>query len=185
VKSLSKLCLLTCGMGILISGCANKTAMTNVQLDSSADQELKVQIINTQGEPIGYALLSESAEGVKINVQVSKLPPGLHGIHFHEKGSCEPPDFTSAGAHFNPYGKQHGLNNPQGYHSGDLPNLVVDEQGKANTAFVTQAVTLKQGKLTSLRKDGGTSLIIHEKVDDLKTDPSGNSGNRIACGVVK
>jgi Cu-Zn family superoxide dismutase len=153
--------------------------------DSKQTPQLQVPLQNTSGAVIGKAYLSQTADGVKIRVQAAGLSPGLHGIHFHEKGSCVGPDFSSAGAHFNPFGKQHGFANPMGYHSGDLPNLVVNAQGQANMEMVSKAVTLQRDQPGSLLKPGGVSLIIHEQEDDLRTDPTGNSGKRIACGAVK
>jgi Cu-Zn family superoxide dismutase len=152
--------------------------------DSIQKLELQIPLQNTTGSIIGHAFLSQTAEGLKIRVQAAGLSPGLHGIHFHDKGSCEGPDFNSAGVHFNPFGKQHGFANPLGYHSGDLPNLVVNSEGKANMEMVSKAVTLQRDQPGSLLKPGGVSLIIHEQEDDLRTDPT-NSGKRIACGVVK
>src|SRR5690606_6773260 len=106
-------------------------------------------------------------------------------IHIHETGKCDPPEFKTAGAHFNPSEKQHGFNNPKGFHSGDLPNIEVNEDGSVNVEIITAAVTLEKKKPNSLLKKGGTSLIFHEKADDYITDPAGNSGARIACGIIK
>ncbi len=145
----------------------------------------KAEIKNAQGKKIGSALFTETENGVKISVKVSKLSEGEHGIHIHEFGKCEGPDFKSAGGHFNPSAKQHGLENPEGHHAGDLKNLVADKKGKAEGEFIAHGVTLKKGEANSLLKPDGTSLMIHEKVDDQKTDPSGNSGTRIACGVIR
>ncbi|SEB43195.1 superoxide dismutase family protein [Paenibacillus sp. GP183] len=161
--------------------CVSAQALGN----SNQKLALEIPLQNTTGSIIGRAHLSQTAEGVKIRVQAAGLSPGLHGIHFHEKGSCVGPDFTSAGAHFNPFGKQHGLANPLGYHSGDLPNLVVNSEGQANMEMVSKAITLQRDQPGSLIRPEGLSLIIHEQEDDLRTDPTGNSGNRVACGVVK
>jgi Cu-Zn family superoxide dismutase len=121
---------------------------------------------------------------VKIDLNVSQLPAGTHGIHIHTVGKCEAPGFTTAGGHFNPDAKKHGKDNPDGPHAGDLANIEVGADGTAKTSIVDAHVTLADGP-NSLFHEGGTALVIHEKVDDYKTDPSGNSGARIACGVVQ
>jgi superoxide dismutase, Cu-Zn family len=141
-------------------------------------------IVNAQGEKIGAADFTAASDGVHITVDVSQLHPGTHGMHIHTVGKCEGPDFKSAGAHFNPEDKKHGMNNPQGPHVGDLPNLQVGPDGKAEASIVAKGVTLADGP-DSLLHTGGTSLVIHEKADDYMTDPSGNSGARIACGVIQ
>jgi Cu-Zn family superoxide dismutase len=120
---------------------------------------------------------------LRVVVTGYRLPPGTHGLHFHEVGMCQPPDFASAGGHFNPTGKKHGRLNPGGPHAGDLPNLVVAPSGEAGIDIVTKAVTLAPGP-TSLLGGKGTALVVHERADDEKTDPSGDSGARIACGVI-
>src|SRR5690606_25253705 len=110
---------------------------------------------------------------------------GLHGFHFHEKGICEAPDFESAGGHFNPTGASHGLDHEDGPHAGDLPNLEVGPDGTVKEEFFVENLTLLAGEENSLYQEGGTSLIIHAEADDGTTQPSGNSGDRIACGVVE
>jgi len=136
------------------------------------------------GQQVGLATFTEEADGLRIEVTGVGLPPGPKGIHIHAVGKCEPPDFASAGAHFNPAGKKHGRLNPEGAHAGDLPNLGVTPLGAAGLDATTRAVTLKAGVPGSLFGTGGTSLIIHAQPDDEKTDPTGNSGSRIACGVI-
>lgn len=143
----------------------------------------KAEIKNAQGESIGTAALTEVPEGVKITIRVSKLIPGKHGIHIHEFGKCDPPDFKSSGGHFNPTHREHGLTNPKGAHGGDLPNLGVGPDGTANMELITKTITLAPGPNSLIRPEG-TSIIIHAKEDDEKTDPSGNSGDRIACGII-
>lgn len=145
-----------------------------------------IELLDADGNTVGKAQITEMRnKGVMIHIEAHNLTPGPHAIHIHEFGKCEPPDFTSAGGHFNPSKKKHGYNNPEGFHNGDLPNLIVGSDGKVVADFFTDAITLEEGKPNSIRKEGGTSLIIHEKIDDYKTDPSGNSGARIACGVIK
>lgn len=150
----------------------------------SAPLTAKAVLVDTKGVKVGEAKLEETPQGVKIAVKVENLPPGVHAFHIHEKGVCAAPDFTSAGAHFNPHGKKHGLKNPQGPHAGDLPNLNVGPDGKASLETVAALVTLKEGKPNSLLQPGGTSLVIHANPDDDVTDPAGNAGPRIACGVI-
>jgi superoxide dismutase, Cu-Zn family len=141
-------------------------------------------IVDSTGKNVGKAALKQTAAGVEIKASLSNLPPGTHGMHIHTVGKCDPPDFKSAGGHFNPDMKKHGMNNPDGMHAGDLPNVEVGADGKAKVKVTAAHVTLTDGD-HSLFHEGGTSLVIHEKADDYMTDPSGNSGNRIACGVIE
>jgi Cu-Zn family superoxide dismutase len=139
---------------------------------------------NAEGKEVGKASLTSAKGGVKVQVTAAGLPPGKHGIHLHAAGKCEPPDFKSAGPHFNPEEKHHGLKNPEGPHAGDLPNLTVGKDGKAKGSFTAKGATLAEGK-GSLLGPEGAALVIHADPDDEKTDPAGNSGARIACGVVE
>lgn len=143
-------------------------------------------LVNAQGAKIGSAKFSSTSKGVKVSVKVSQLTPGEHGIHIHNVGKCEGPAFTSAGGHFNPTSAHHGINNAVDPHPhvGDLPNLVVEDNGKGSATFIANGATLGDGA-NSLFHEGGTALVIHAKPDDLKSDPSGNSGDRIACGVIQ
>lgn len=141
-------------------------------------------LVNSAGEQVGAARLEEAAGGVKITLEVSKLPPGTHAFHIHAAGKCEPPEFKSAGVHFNPAHKKHGVENPEGPHAGDLPNIEVGADGAGRAEFTAAGVTLGAGE-NSLFQPEGTSLVIHAGPDDNRTDPSGNSGVRIACGVIE
>ncbi len=143
------------------------------------------EIVDAEGETVGVALLVEVPEGVLLTLKVEGLPPGEHGLHLHERGACEPPDFTGAGGHFNPFGKAHGLLNPEGPHAGDLPNLIVRPDGTAEMETIASLVTLQPGRPHSLLDEDGAALVIHEKPDDHRTDPSGASGARIACGAIR
>ena len=136
------------------------------------------------GQQVGLATFTEGTDGLRVEVTGVGLPPGPKGIHIHAVGKCEQPDFVSAGAHFNPAGKKHGRLNPDGAHAGDLPNLMVTPVGAAGLDVTTRAVTLREVVPTSLFGVGGTSLVIHALPDDERTDPTGSSGGRIACGVI-
>ena len=156
-----------------------------VALSDTAPKSAHADIMNAQGTKIGTAKFKAVSGGVQIKVSVAQLAAGSHGIHIHTVGKCEGPAFTTAGGHFNPTSAHHGVNNAMDPHphAGDLPNLTVGANGKGSLTFVDKAVTLGDGA-NSLFHDGGTSLVIHEKADDYMTDPSGNSGARIACGVI-
>lgn len=156
----------------------------SLPVSEKAVAPVNVDMINSEGVEIGTATLTEALKGVTIRLKAEGLEPGKKAIHLHETGKCEKPDFTSAGAHFNPSKKQHGFDNPKGFHAGDLPNIEIDENGTLDVELHAADVTLKQAKKNSLLDEDGSTIIIHERVDDYMTDPAGNSGNRIACGAL-
>lgn len=154
--------------------------------DAKPVKELKIPLTNGGGQRVGTAVLKQKKDGVQVKVSLNNMTPGDHGVHIHQNAVCQGPDFKSAGGHFNPDTKQHGFENPTGHHAGDTPsNLTVGANGNGSATWMLTAVTLQPGATNSLLSNGGTSLMVHEKADDMKTDPSGGSGNRIACGVIK
>jgi Cu-Zn family superoxide dismutase len=151
---------------------------------AAAEATAKAALKSAEGKDVGTATFTPGKDGVEVSVQATGLPPGKHGIHIHAAGKCEAPEFKSAGGHFNPAGHKHGLHNPEGAHAGDLPNLTVGNDGKAKATFTARGATLGAGE-GSLFGPEGTALVIHAGEDDEKSDPAGNSGARIACGVVE
>ena len=164
-------------LALALTGCAALTQPDTTPNVASA--ELK----NAGGQMVGSVALTEVPGGVRILIEVKGLPPGEKGVHLHEVGKCEAPQFTSAGGHFNPANKQHGTMNPQGAHAGDLPNMIVDSAGNGRLETMTSRISLGSGTSSILDGDG-TALVVHSGPDDFKTDPTGNSGGRIVCGVI-
>ena len=157
-----------------------------VAQDIKPVKEIKTTLVNSQGQPAGTAIFKTVKKGVEVKLFLQNIPFGDHGVHIHQNAVCEGPDFKTAGPHFNPDGKQHGFLNPTGHHAGDTPsNISVGEDHTGSAKWLLTAVTLQPGVPNSLLSNGGTAIMVHEKADDMKTDPSGASGNRIACGLIK
>ena len=168
MKRLMLVCAFACGLGVFAVAQQNAT---------------KVDLKDAQGKSVGTATFSPaSGDGVSIALDLKGLPPGEHALHIHQNATCEPP-FTTAGPHFDPDMKKHGLENAEGPHAGDMNNITVGSDGTAKTTITNPRVTLGAGN-NSVFSNGGTALVIHAKADDMKSDPAGNAGDRIACGTI-
>lgn len=162
----------------------NEEETDTVSEDAAPPKMAMAELTNGEGQTVGTAELEQTDAGVLIRLEASELEPGTHGFHIHETGKCEAPNFESAGGHFNPEDASHGVDHEKGPHAGDLPNLEVGEDGAAQTEVTADQVTLKQGEQNSLLSEAGTALVIHAKVDDNTSQPAGDAGDRIACGVI-
>ena len=168
----------------LVFGAAIVLGLALFSPGARAQNTARADLRNGDGKPVGRADFQDSKEGVVVSVRIRDLPPGLHAVHIHAVGKCEGPQFASAGGHFNPGQKKHGLKNADGPHAGDLPDLLVNKAGTGRFETVTDAVAFAAGP-NSLFDQDGSAIVIHATADDNTTDPSGNSGDRIACGVIE
>jgi len=167
-------------IGALVAGCG-----LGASAQTKPIKKKTVMLKNASGSDIGTATILSKGSGVEVKLNVKDLPPGVHAVHFHQNAKCDPPDFKSAGGHFNPTGKHHGFDNPEGHHAGDMRNFTVKPNGTAKATVEDTDVVLGTGsESNSLFANGGTAIVIHAKADDYKTDPAGNSGDRVACGVI-
>ena len=148
-------------------------------------EKLVVPLKTSAGQDAGTVTFTQEKKDLKIKLELKNLPVGEHAVHIHQKPVCDAPDFKTAGGHFNPAQKQHGTMNPMGHHNGDLPeNVTIGEGHTGQATFKVDYLSLDSSSPNSILANSGTSIIVHEKPDDMKTDPTGNAGNRIACGIV-
>ena len=165
----------------LLTACVLSGCMLTKQPETVKDINMYME----NGDKAGTATLSEHPKGVEIKLKLKGVSPGYHGLHLHENAACEGEDFKSAGNHFNPDDKAHGLLHPKGAHAGDLKNIEANKDGEVDTTVIVKKTSLIQGKDSSLFDKGGTSLIVTSKADDGMTQISGDSGDRIICGEIK
>jgi Cu-Zn family superoxide dismutase len=163
---------------VLLAGCAT------FRQSPTTDNTAVADVVDAQGKTVGTANFVELTDAVRIVLEARGLPPGLKGVHIHETGKCDGPGFTTAGGHFNPEGKQHGALNPRGPHAGDLPNINIGADGSGRMETSSKLVSLVTGP-SSLFDADGSAIVIHAAPDDFQTDPTGNSGARIACGIIR
>lgn len=159
-------------------GCARGVSVQTAAAPITARADLS----DASGQPVGSATLTQTPHGVLISARLHNLPSGDHAFHVHAVGECRPP-FTSAGGHFNPTNRQHGIKNPAGMHSGDMPNITIPESGSVQFEVLNTAISLEEGGNGVFDEDGA-ALVVHADADDYKSDPAGNAGARIACGVI-
>jgi Cu-Zn family superoxide dismutase len=167
-------------VAIALSGCFGAFVLC-----AAGPKPVSVKLMDAKGVSVGTATISakKSGTGVDIKLDLKGLPAGEHAVHIHANAKCEGPAFTTAGGHFNPDTKKHGLENPDGAHAGDMKNFTVSAKGTAKVTVSDERVTMGTDN-HSIFTNGGTALMIHAKADDYKTDPTGNAGDRIACGLI-
>ncbi|MCP1468712.1 Cu-Zn family superoxide dismutase [Sphingobium sp. OAS761] len=167
-------------LGLALSACATTSEMAAPPAEAPT---ARASLAAGDGSARGGATVTEAADGLHVLVKAQGLTPGLHAVHIHTTGTCTGPDFTSAGGHWNPTGRQHGKDNPQGQHMGDMPNMIAGSDGTGEMEYVVPGGKIMTGATPLLDTDGA-AIVIHAKADDNMSDPAGNAGSRVACGVL-
>jgi Cu-Zn family superoxide dismutase len=168
---------------LAVTACS-RGAGDGMEMGAAGPKEVRAELMDSGGRVRATAGVKEEGEGLRVRVDAAGLAQGAYGAHLHTTGRCDPPGFESAGPHWNPTMRQHGKDNPAGSHKGDLPNLLVGADGRGSFEFVVPAARLTEAGERSLLDADGASVVVHASADDYRTDPSGNSGARIACGVL-
>ncbi|AKH43817.1 Cu-Zn family superoxide dismutase [Altererythrobacter atlanticus] len=177
--TMSSVAVLALGLAACGSPEPTEEAVEETPVEAQPAVQASATLMNAEGVEVGTVTASETPDGVMIAVNATNMPPGEHGVHVHTTGTCEAPDFTSAGGHWNPEETTHGLEGDDGQHAGDMPNLEVSETGMGTLEYTLQGGATFAG----LMDEDGSAFIVHEGADDQTTDPSGDSGSRYACGV--
>ena len=179
---------MACGGAIMLAACGDAGDGAEEAQGGPVEEAPAVSLVGPDGRILGEVRAGDSAQGAVLQVAAQGLPAGEHGMHIHDVGLCEGPAFESAGPHWNPENKQHGLHNPQGPHRGDLPNVTVGPDGRLEATVTVEGSNLRgsraYGFANQIIDQNGAALVIHAQPDDMRTDPSGNSGDRIACAVL-
>lgn len=170
-------------LAVALTGCVDGRDAAIDPTPGARTDRAQASMRDASGATRAAAVLTQQASGVRIGINASGMMPGIYGAHVHAVGRCDAPDFTTAGAHWNPSGQQHGRDNPQGAHAGDLPNFAVGSDGSGSMSFTIPGARLTGGANPLMDADRA-AVIVHAAPDDYRTDPSGNSGARVACGVV-
>ena len=171
------------GLALGLAACATSARQEEVAEPDAAPASVGADVLDSAGRTLARATITQSGDGLRLRIEASGMNPGAYGAHIHAIGRCNQPGFSSAGSHWNPTGRQHGKDNPAGMHKGDLPNLLVGADGGGSFEIDIPHARIS-GAADVLLDSDGASVVIHAAPDDFRTDPSGNSGARIACGVL-
>lgn len=176
--------LLIGGLALGLAACATSSRQEEIVEPDAAPSSVGTDLRDSAGRTRARATITQSGDGLRLRIEATGMSPGAYGAHIHAVGRCDPPGFTTAGPHWNPTGRQHGKDNPAGMHKGDLPNLLVGADGSGSFEIDVPHGRISGRGADALLDGDGAALVLHAAPDDFRTDPSGNSGARIACGVL-